>query len=95
LLKNAIEAIKENGHIEISGHFTAEKLFIKVTDSGPGIPQERLVNLFKPFYTTKVGGTGLGLATAYKSAIDHGGDLKVESKSGGPTIFTLTIPMKR
>ena len=68
---------------------------VEVVDSGPGITDEQKTNLFKPFYTTKVSGTGLGLATAYKSAIDHSGDLKVESRPGGPTKFILTIPLKR
>ena len=95
LLKNAIEAIGRDGQIEIAGRFMNEKLIIKVSDTGPGIPSEQMQNLFKPFYSTKPGGTGLGLATAYKAAVDHNGDLRVESKKGGPTVFILSIPAKR
>ncbi len=95
LIKNAIEAIDKNGSIEITAKFDANNLIIQIEDNGPGIAAEQINNLFKPFYTTKVSGTGLGLATAYKSAIDHGGDLSVESRSGGPTKFILTIPLKR
>jgi signal transduction histidine kinase len=95
LVKNSIEAIGNNGRIEITARFDADKMIVKITDSGPGIAEDQVANLFKPFYTTKPGGTGLGLATAYKAAIDHGGDLRVESKIGGPTTFILTIPLKR
>lgn len=95
LIKNAIEAIEKNGAIEVISSFSDNKLRVKVIDDGPGIPEDRLVNLFKPFYTSKQGGTGLGLATAYKAASDHGGDIKVKSKTGGPTEFTVIIPVKR
>ena len=101
LLKNAIEAINKNGRIDITANFEppgsekAERLIIAIKDSGPGLSEEQKRNLFRPFYTTKPGGTGLGLATAYKAAVDHGGDLKAESKEGGPTTFILTIPLKR
>ncbi|MCP4580636.1 MAG: PAS domain-containing protein [candidate division Zixibacteria bacterium] len=95
LIKNAIEAIGEKGKIEVISRFENENLVIIVSDSGSGIDQEQMKNLFKPFYTTKPGGTGLGLATAHKAAVDHGGDLKVQSKPGGPTVFKLTIPVKR
>lgn len=95
LIKNAIEVIKDKGLIELRCYFDANRCVIRVTDDGPGIPADQITNLFKPFFTTKAGGTGLGLATAYKSAVDHGGELKVESKPGGPTIFSLIIPAER
>jgi len=95
LIKNAIEAIGSDGKIEVTSRFENENLQIVISDNGPGIEQQQMKNMFKPFYTTKPGGTGLGLATAHKTAVDHGGDLQVESKPGGPTIFTLTIPIKR
>jgi len=95
LVKNAIEAIGDNGKIEVTSFFENDKLILAVRDDGPGITTDQINNLFKPFYTTKPGGTGLGLATAYKAATDHGGELKVESKPGGPTVFKLIIPIKR
>lgn len=95
LLKNAIEAIGKSGKIEVKSLFENNKLIVIVRDNGPGMTAEQIKNLFKPFYTTKPGGTGLGLATAYKAATDHGGELKVESKPGGPTVFKLIIPIKR
>jgi len=95
LIKNAIEAIGSNGKIEVISRFESENLVIMISDNGPGIDREQMKNMFKPFYTTKPGGTGLGLATAHKVAVDHGGDLQVDSKPGGPTIFKLIIPVKR
>jgi signal transduction histidine kinase len=100
LIKNAIEAINRDGRIELkstfeqSGGSSPEKLIITVKDTGPGLSEEQKRNLFRPFYTTKPDGTGLGLATAHKAAVDHGGDLKVESKVGGPTIFIVSIPVR-
>ncbi len=102
LIKNAIEAIGENGHIEVSTMFEFDgsgndvrRMVLVVSDDGPGISDQQQRNLFKPFYTDKPGGTGLGLATAHRIAVDHGGDLRVESKIGGPTKFILTIPVMR
>jgi two-component system sensor histidine kinase HydH len=95
LIKNAIEAIGNKGKIAVGAVFDSGNLIVKVTDDGPGIAADQIPNLFRTFYTTKPGGTGLGLATAYKAATDHGGDLRVDSKPGGPTTFILTIPIKR
>jgi signal transduction histidine kinase len=96
LLKNAIEAVNHDGRIEIKSTLDnqAKRLVISVKDTGPGLSDDQKKNLFRPFYTTKPGGTGLGLATAHKAAVDHDGDLKVESKPGGPTTFIVSIPLK-
>jgi len=94
LVKNAIEAVSRGGHVKIVARFETDKLMVTVEDDGPGIAPELLKDLFAPFRTTKVFGTGLGLATARKSAEDHGGTLEADSRVGGPTRFTLTIPRK-
>jgi len=95
LIKNALEAIGKDGNIDITANFGNEKMTMIVEDDGPGISDEQKASLFKPFYTTKVSGTGLGLATAYKAAVDHGGELKIESKTGGPTRFIVSLPLTR
>jgi len=96
LLKNALAGVNHDGRIEIRSLFDnqAKRLILSIRDSGPGLSDDQKKNLFRPFYTTKPGGTGLGLATAHKAAVDHGGDLKVESKVGGPTTFIVSIPLK-
>jgi signal transduction histidine kinase len=67
---------------------------IKVKDNGSGIPQKILDKIFQPFFTTKPTGqgTGLGLSLSYDIVKAHGGDLKVESKEGEGTVFTIVLP---
>ena len=67
---------------------------IKITDTGPGIPEENLSQIFSPFYTTKpVGkGTGLGLSISYGIVKQYGGDIHCESKVGEGTTFSVTFP---
>ncbi len=99
LIKNAFEAINRNGTVKIKGETVTNpngtvSARISIEDDGRGMNAEQLNNLFKPFYTTKPGGTGIGLAAAYKIAVDHGGDLGAISKEGGPTTFILTLPIE-
>ena len=65
---------------------------ISVRDYGHGIPADVLPRVFDPYFTTRPGGSGLGLATAYAIIAKHGGTLSVESKPGGGTLFTIDLP---
>jgi PAS domain S-box-containing protein len=78
------------GHAGTAGKFVA----VSISDTGSGIPSDRLVQIFEPFYTTKeVGkGTGLGLSQVYGFAKQSGGDVAVESELGKGTTFTLYLP---
>ena len=68
---------------------------IIVLDNGPGIPPDQLLNLFKPFQSTKgARGTGLGLAVSRKILREHGGDILVQSQPGKGTKFILRLPLK-
>ena len=96
LIMNAKQAISEQGSISISTKFVGNWVEIKVHDTGCGIPQPHLKDIFTPFYTTKpVGeGTGLGLAICYRIVCqEHNGKLSVESDSQG-TVFTIQLPVK-
>ena len=96
LIMNAKQAISEQGRISISTKFVGSWVEIKVHDTGCGIPQPHLNDIFTPFYTTKpVGeGTGLGLAICYRIVCqEHNGKLSVESDSQG-TVFTIQLPVK-
>ncbi len=66
---------------------------VRVIDTGPGIPPETLARIFQPYFTTKSGGTGLGLPTARRLIEEHGGTLTVESAVGRGTTFTALLPL--
>ena len=83
-------AYVRNGSKE--GAFYAQRVRISVRDSGEGMCPEVREQIFEPFFTTKKEGTGLGLATVYRIAESHGGEIEVESKVGFGTAFHLLLP---
>jgi signal transduction histidine kinase len=95
LLFNAIDATPTGGEVLASAQGDATGI-IKVTviDAGPGISEAAAKNLFEPFATGKVTGTGLGLTVAKRIAEEHGGSLVAAERSEGGACFTLTIPAK-
>jgi signal transduction histidine kinase len=96
LIMNASQAVKKNeGHLEIAGHETADSLVLTFKDNGQGIDEETQHKIFNPFFTTKpIGeGTGLGLSIAYKIITDgHKGSISVDSEIGKGTTFTISLP---
>ena len=72
-----------------------DKIEIRVTDNGNGIPQKVLDKIFQPFFTTKPTGqgTGLGLSLAYDIVKAHGGELKVKTKEGEGSEFIIQLPI--
>jgi PAS domain S-box-containing protein len=68
---------------------------LRVLDNGPGIPADVLPKLFRPFFTTKVNGTGLGLAVVQKILLQHGGRVEAQNRSGGGAEFIVTLPATR
>ena len=80
--------------VSISTKKLGDKIEIKVTDNGNGIPQKVLDKIFQPFFTTKPTGqgTGLGLSLSYDIVKAHGGELKVETKEGEGTTFIIHLP---
>lgn len=93
ILVNACQAINGNGTVTISTEFVNNKLFVKVKDSGKGIPENELNKIFTAGFTTKgVGvGTGLGLAICSKIIEKHGGEIIVNSELGHGSEFIITI----
>ncbi|KAF0179702.1 MAG: multi-sensor signal transduction histidine kinase [Nitrospirae bacterium] len=95
MLINAAQAIPERGEIRIRTWAEEGSIFIAISDTGAGIPADKLQKVFEPFYTTKdVGkGTGLGLSIAYDIVKKHDGELTVESEPDKGTTFTVRIPV--
>ena len=92
LIRNAIEAMPDGGDLAISAAHTHDKVEVTVTDSGPGMNDEQRARLFKPFFTTKRTGTGLGLALAQQIVREHGGLISCRSTIGQGTSFTIALP---
>ncbi|MGM0874096.1 MAG: ATP-binding protein [Bacillota bacterium] len=94
LLKNGIEAMKENGgtlFIDISEQ--QQNIVIKIQDTGIGMTREEVLRLGKPYYSTKEEGTGLGMLMVYSTINKVRGKIEVESEKGKGTIFLITIPV--
>lgn len=89
ILHNAIQAINGKGEISIVVEENEKTIDIKITDSGPGIPENIMDKIFEPMFTTKALGTGLGLASCVQFLEMHGGTIKVKNN---PTTFTITLP---
>jgi two-component system, NtrC family, sensor kinase len=95
LLLNAEQAIDGPGSIQVTISSRKDKAAITVADSGRGITPEHLPNIFRPFYTTKGNGTGLGLSLARRIVEDHKGRIEVDSELGMGTEFTVTLPIQQ
>jgi diguanylate cyclase (GGDEF)-like protein len=93
LIRNAIEAMNDPGHIYIRAKQVGKEIMIEIEDTGCGMPDEVLDNIFNPFYTTKENGTGLGLSICYKIVQDHGGTLSVQSAVNEGSTFTVKLPI--
>jgi len=105
IIKNAVEACFVGGKVTIKVKMVLDMksrenkkeynyLLLEVTDTGAGISEEDLKNLFTPFFTTKHGGTGLGMVYAQKVVLDHSGFINVESAKNRGTKVSIFLPMK-
>ncbi len=96
LLLNALDAVGKGGRVRIAAESGPDQGWVQVTvtDNGHGIPAHILPNIFDPFFTTKPRGkgTGLGLSVSLGIVRQHGGDIRVESKPGIGTTFTVLLP---
>jgi len=96
LIKNSIEAMQESPKIlTITTSVSDGRMIIEVTDTGKGIPKDKLKSIFHPFYTSKIYGPGLGLTFTLKIVQQHGGNISVESEPGKGTTFTIRLPIRK
>lgn len=94
LIYNAFQAMPEGGMMTLSALQIDSSCQISVSDTGIGIEEEVMKNLFSPFFTTKKGGNGLGLVETKKIIDAHGGKIDVRSQKGKGTTFTIMLPCK-
>jgi two-component system, NtrC family, sensor kinase len=96
LLLNSIEAITAQGEIHIQSWHDTGTVFVRILDTGRGIPPENIERIFDPGFTTKGHGvgTGMGLPICQKIVERHGGRIQVESEPGKGSVFTLQLPVR-
>jgi signal transduction histidine kinase len=92
MTQNALDAMPHGGTLTLEGRGTATEVQLRIRDTGSGITAEHLPQMFEPLYTTKPGGTGLGLYIVQEIVAAHKGHVTVESVAGQGTTMTLTMP---
>ncbi len=97
LLLNAVQSMDKEGtiHVSVDSDEQGESALITVADEGKGIAPEHIANIFRPFFTTKGHGTGLGLSLAKRTVETHGGKIEVSSEVGKGTQFMIVLPVTR
>ena len=93
LVRNAVEAMPDGGVLEIGACRGEESVELYVSDTGAGISEEHVDEVFDLFYTTKPSGTGLGLALSQRIVERHGAELRVSSEKGKGTTFVIALPI--
>nr|WP_305040937.1 ATP-binding protein [Geobacter sp. SVR] len=104
LILNAIDAMGDAGRLTVTSRVLSDyrmsqnerssrMVVVEVSDDGPGIPREDLENIWSPFFSTKSGGTGLGLTICHKIVAEHRGMIKADSHPGHGTKFTVLLPL--
>ncbi|CAN5883662.1 hypothetical protein BH11MYX3_BH11MYX3_33840 [soil metagenome] len=94
LIVNAIEAVAAGGHVTVALEGSHESITLRVQDDGPGIPDEVKARIYEPFFSTKEGGTGLGMSIVYSLVSLHGGSIAIDTSERG-TRFDVTIPRRQ
>jgi len=95
LISNAFEAMPQGGSLTITTQKKKNSVKLEIEDTGMGIPNEEMKNLFIPFYTSKPKGSGLGLAVSKKIIADHKGTIEVQSQVNVGTKFTIVLPLNK
>jgi len=93
LILNAADAMPSGGELHISARSLAEGVEVLFQDSGQGIPEEKQANIFEPFFSTKDGGTGLGLTVSYNIITAHGGILELLPERSPGACFRIFLPV--
>jgi len=95
ILQNAREAMNGRGEISISASYGEnDSICIVITDTGPGIPPDKIAKIFEAYFTTREKGTGLGLAIVKHNTEMYGGAVQVQSELGKGTRFVLEFPAR-
>jgi signal transduction histidine kinase len=98
LVKNALQAVKEDGHVEVTlrrkGSPHAGVIVLEILDNGPGIPEHLRQKIFEPYFSTKARGMGLGMAVVRQIVEAHGGSIAVANREPHGTRLIVELPYK-
>ncbi len=92
LLENAVQAAGEHGTITVDARLIADRVVLRISDSGPGVPKELVSKIFEPFYSNRFDGTGLGLSLVKRNIEKDGASIRVDTSSMGGALFEITFP---
>ena len=97
MITNAMEAMEKGGVLTVRTFPVPDrrKIAVEIGDTGPGVSPEAMSNLFNPYYTTKVRGTGLGLPITHRIIKTHKGSIKFHNKETGGAVFTIRLPLPK
>ncbi len=95
ILKNALEVSKSGDKVRILLQNQEDKIYLKISDEGPGISEKNREKIFEPYFTTKKEGTGVGLAHAKKIITAHGGEIYVEPNNEQGSTFIISLPVNQ
>ena len=93
IINNAVEAMPQGGRLTLETRVEGDTYVVVVADDGEGIPEENLALIFRPFFSTKETGMGMGLTYCREVVEAHGGSIAVESERGAGTVVTVSLPM--
>lgn len=93
MIRNAVEAMPRGGSLTVSTLSDADFIKVTISDTGDGIPEEQLENIWDPLFSTKNRGVGLGLPISQKIMAQHGGRIEIESKPDKGTTFHIYLPV--
>ena len=95
LMKNAVQAMRDGGHLVVRATAEGGEVIVEVADDGPGMSEEVRSRLFEPFFTTKEKGSGLGLAVVERIVEENRGQIEIDSRQGQGTVCRLRLPQPK
>ena len=95
LMKNAVQAMRDGGHLTVQAAASGEEVVVEIADDGAGMSEEVQARLFEPFFTTREQGSGLGMALVARAVEENRGQIEIDSRQGEGTVCRLRLPQSK